>query len=199
MLASAIGAAAARGREEGGARVHWGEQGRGGSSRSCGSRGTWPLPTRSTRRTSSSSTPSPGQARTAKALGRPAPLATGAFRIEGPIYGLIAQGDMVARWEIFRGTHVGDFMGLPGDTRCRSSTSTRGSRTPCSPSSGRCPPSTRSSACGCSGHIGLRARSVHAPRTCRARSRGRATAKTDQPVIGGVPRVAHLLTGAGLR
>jgi steroid delta-isomerase-like uncharacterized protein len=61
--------------------------------------------------------PAPGQAPGREGLTQAIALIRQAFRLEGEIEGMVAEGDTVVRWETFRGTHVGDFLGRPATNR----------------------------------------------------------------------------------
>src|SRR5580765_3659129 len=57
--------------------------------------------------------PLPGQAPGREGLKQAVAMIHSAFPGAGTIHGMIAEGDIVARWETFRGTHEGEFMGMP--------------------------------------------------------------------------------------
>jgi steroid delta-isomerase-like uncharacterized protein len=61
--------------------------------------------------------PLPGQAPGREGLRQAIAMTNRAFPCEGEILGMIAAGDTVARWWRMRGTHAGEFLGLPATHR----------------------------------------------------------------------------------
>ncbi len=57
--------------------------------------------------------PLPGQAPGREGVRQAIALVNRAFPSQGEIHGVIAEGDTVARWWTMRGTHAGEFLGLP--------------------------------------------------------------------------------------
>jgi predicted ester cyclase len=57
--------------------------------------------------------PLPGQAPGREGVKQAVAMVSRSFPGQGEIHGLVAEGDTVTRWWTLRGTHEGEFLGLP--------------------------------------------------------------------------------------